>query len=196
MFPTTRIFRRAFLRFRKRYPDVRDFIVWNEANHPLSLSSDRPGRVAKLFDVAARNCARCRVIGADVLDISGMTAWVRAFMRRAEERPRIWGLHNYVDVKNRGSTGTLALAGGHARQGLVHRDRRMDRAAQVRRWRDRAGVPVYAAQGSARDAARSAPDMPEPSHPARVPLQLAGAEARDDLGLRSHRPLRSAASGL
>jgi hypothetical protein len=108
-FPTTRMFRRAFLGFRKRYPDVRDFIVWNEANHPLSFSSDRPGRVAKLFDVAARNCARCRVIGADVLDIRGMTAWVRAFTRHAEERPRIWGLHNYVDARNRRSAATLAL---------------------------------------------------------------------------------------
>ena len=44
-----------------------------------------------------------------MLDIAGMTAWVRAFMRRADARPRIWGLHNYVDVKHRRSTGTLAL---------------------------------------------------------------------------------------
>jgi hypothetical protein len=108
-FPTAKAFRAAFLGFRRRYPEVRDFIVWNEANHPLSLSSRRPGRVAKLFDVAVRNCPRCRVVGADVLDIAGMTAWVRAFIRRAQERPRIWGLHNYVDVKHRRSVGTLAL---------------------------------------------------------------------------------------
>jgi hypothetical protein len=108
-FPTKAQFRAAIVGFRRRYPDVRDFIVWNEANHPLSLSSRRPGRVAKLFDVAVRNCAGCRVIGADVLDIQGMTTWVRAFLRRARFRPRIWGLHNYVDVKNRRSTGTVDL---------------------------------------------------------------------------------------
>ncbi len=108
-FPTRAQFRAAVLGFRRRYPDVRDFIVWNEANHPLSLSSQRPGRVARLFDVAVRTCAGCRVVGADVLDIGGMTAWVRAFLRHARARPRIWGLHNYVDVRNRRSTGTLAL---------------------------------------------------------------------------------------
>jgi hypothetical protein len=108
-FPTKALFRSAFLDFRHRYPDVRDFIVWNEANHPDSLSSQRPGRVAELFDVAVRACSGCRVVGADVLDIAGMTAWVRAFARHAEVRPRIWGLHNYVDVKNRRSAGTLAL---------------------------------------------------------------------------------------
>ena len=63
-----------------------------------------------------------------------------------------------------------------------------------------ARVPVLAAQGGARDAARSAPGMPEPAHPARVPLQLAGAEVcaavHDDLGFRLGRPVRSAAPGL
>jgi hypothetical protein len=35
--------------------------------------------VARFFDVVARNCFGCRVVGADVFDVSGMTAWVRAF---------------------------------------------------------------------------------------------------------------------
>jgi hypothetical protein len=102
-------FRRAFLGFRERYPQVRSWIVWNEANHPRSRSANKPGRVARLFDVVARNCRGCRVVGADVLDISGMASWVRRFQRRARERPRIWGLHNYVDARHGTSIGTRTL---------------------------------------------------------------------------------------
>jgi hypothetical protein len=108
-FPSPAQFLRAFMGFRDRYPEVDSWIVWNEANHPRSLSAKRPGRIARLFDVVARNCAGCRLIGADVLDIAGMTSWVRAFERHARERPRIWGLHNYVDARRGTSVGTRAL---------------------------------------------------------------------------------------
>ena len=162
---------------------------------PAFLSSRHPGRVAKLFDVAVRNCPGCRVIGGDVLDIAGMTAWVRAFMRRAQKRPLIWGLHNYVDVKHRRSTGTLALLA--ATRGRVWFT---ETGGWVLRRKYEEGKIAEEFRSSPRKAAGAAarvpPDMPEPSHPARVPLQLAGAEVRDDLGLRSHRSPRSAAPGV
>jgi hypothetical protein len=107
--PTREQFRSAFAGFRERYPEVDAWVVWNEANHPRSRSARHPGRVARFFDAAARACPWCRIVGADVLDISGMTAWVRAFQRHAHERPRIWGLHNYVDARRGTSSGTLAL---------------------------------------------------------------------------------------
>jgi hypothetical protein len=62
-FPTDDEFRSAFLAFRARYPDIRDWIVWNEANHPSSLSARRRGRVARLFDIATTTCPRCRIVG-------------------------------------------------------------------------------------------------------------------------------------
>jgi hypothetical protein len=107
--PTPRAFEREFVRFRARYPDVRDWIVWNEANHPFSLTANRPRRAARFFDAVARNCARCRVVAADVLDVSGMAEWVSAFERHAHAQVRIWGLHNYVDANRFTSTGTRAL---------------------------------------------------------------------------------------
>jgi hypothetical protein len=107
--PSTRAFERQFIRFRARYPTVRDWIVWNEANHPLSLTGNRPGRAARYFDAVARNCAGCNVVAADVLDVSGMAEWVSRFKRRARMRPRVWGLHNYVDANRFASKGTRAL---------------------------------------------------------------------------------------
>ncbi len=88
---------------------MRDWIVWNEANHPFSLTGNRPRRAAQYFDAVAWNCPGCRVVAADVLDVSGMTSWVRRFQRHAVHRPRIWGLHNYVDANRFTSTGTRAL---------------------------------------------------------------------------------------
>jgi hypothetical protein len=65
--------------------------------------------VARYFGIVARNCPGCRVVAADVLDVSGMTGWVRRFQRHATVTPRIWGLHNYGDTNGLGTSGTRAL---------------------------------------------------------------------------------------
>ncbi len=107
--PTPAQFERQFRRLRARYPDVRDWIAWNEGNHPFSLTAHRPRRAARYFDAIAWNCGGCRIVAADVLDVGGMTAWVRAFRRHAVHRPRIWGLHNYGDANRFTTRGTRDL---------------------------------------------------------------------------------------
>lgn len=102
-------FERQFVRFRARYPYVRDWLVWNEANHPLALTANRPGIAARYFDAVRRNCLRCRVVAADVLDVRGMPHWISRFKRVAHFRPRIWGVHNYADANQFGSKNTRAL---------------------------------------------------------------------------------------
>jgi hypothetical protein len=107
--PTPRQFEQQFKRFRARYPWVRDWLVWNEANHPGSATAGRPRRAAQLFDVVARNCRRCQVVAADVIDTSNMASWVARFRRAARHTPRIWGLHNYGDANGLKTKGTLKL---------------------------------------------------------------------------------------
>jgi hypothetical protein len=107
--PTDQRFAREFRRLRARYPYVRDWITWNEANHPLQPTANRPRRVARYHGIMVRNCRGCRIVGADVLDIKSMTSWVRRFARYATERPRIWGLHNYGDTNQLKDTGTRQL---------------------------------------------------------------------------------------
>jgi len=107
--PSDRRFAREFRRFRVRYPEVRDWITWNEANHPLQPTAKRPRRVARYHGIMVRNCPGCRIVGADVLDIRSMTSWVRRFARYASETPRIWGLHNYGDTNGLKSSGTETL---------------------------------------------------------------------------------------
>ena len=109
--PTAAQFARQFRRVRARYPTVRDWLPWNEANSPGSMTEHRPRRAAQYFDIVARGCRGCRVVAADVIDTPGMAAWVRRFKRAARTRPRIWGLHNYVDANQFTSRGTRTLLG-------------------------------------------------------------------------------------
>ena len=84
--PTPKRFRREFRRFRARYPLVRDYLTWNEANHCGQPTCRRPERAAQYFDVIAADCRGCRIVAADVLDTSrarAVAAAVRA--RRAPQ---------------------------------------------------------------------------------------------------------------
>jgi hypothetical protein len=109
--PSPRRFAQEFRRFRERYPDVRDWIPWNEANSPGALTEFRPGRAAQYFDVVVRNCRGCRVVAADLLDSRAMGAWIQRFRRLVRHRPRIWGLHNYSDANRFQDRGTRTLLG-------------------------------------------------------------------------------------
>jgi hypothetical protein len=113
--PKPRRFARAFKGFRRRYPWVRDFVVWNEANHPGALTAKRPRRAAQYFDAVASHCRACNVVAADVLDTPGMVSWVTRFRHYARHRPKIWGLHNYGDangLKVKSTPRLLALTRG------------------------------------------------------------------------------------
>jgi hypothetical protein len=95
--PAVREYRRAIRGFRARFPWAHDLGAWNEANHALQPTARHPERAARLYNALRAECRRCRVVAADVLDQAGFQRWIRRF-RRVATRPRIWGLHNYVDV--------------------------------------------------------------------------------------------------
>ncbi|MEX2196934.1 MAG: glycosyl hydrolase [Thermoleophilaceae bacterium] len=95
--PSIGQYRRAVDRFRKRYPWIRTFQPWNEANHQSQPTARNPKRAAQYYNAMRRLCRGCRIVAADVLDSSNMERWLRRFMRYAK-RPRTWGLHNYADA--------------------------------------------------------------------------------------------------
>jgi hypothetical protein len=95
--PSVGEFTGAVRRFRARFPWIRDLSAWNEANHAQQPTARRPERAARLYNALRAECPRCRIVAADVLDQAGFQGWIRRF-RRVARAPRIWGLHNYVDV--------------------------------------------------------------------------------------------------
>ena len=110
--PSPRAFVREFRRFRARYPWVREFLTWNEANLCGQPTCRRPDVAARYYNALRRNCPRCRIVAADVLDSSRMPRWITAFRRHAAGLHFIWGLHNYIDAnlhRTRGTRGLLRL---------------------------------------------------------------------------------------
>jgi hypothetical protein len=102
-------YRRMFLDFRARYPFVTEFITWNEGNHHSQPTARRPRLAARYYDTASRACPRCTILAADLLDDDSVPRWVKAFRRHAKVKPRVWGLHNYIDANRFRTRGTRAM---------------------------------------------------------------------------------------
>jgi Glycosyl hydrolase catalytic core len=109
--PSSAAYRRAVRAFDDTYPWVRTYSAWNEVNHVSQPSFGRPRVAVRYYEVLRRLARRrhFRVMAADVLDTSNMLPYLRAFLRRARGRPRLWGLHNYQDVNRRTSGDTREM---------------------------------------------------------------------------------------
>jgi hypothetical protein len=98
--PTVRQYTNAFKAFRKKWPQVKVFSPWNEANHRSQPTFKNPKRAAQYYNVVRKNCRGCKIVAADVIDEKNMERWLKVFKRTAK-KPRIWGLHNYRDTNKR-----------------------------------------------------------------------------------------------
>jgi hypothetical protein len=107
--PTPERLKFEFRRLRARYPWVTTFATWNEANLCGEPTCHRPALVASYYDALRHECRRCTILGAVVLDMPNMVAWVRAFQAHARSAVRYWGLHNYLDANRLRTSGTTAL---------------------------------------------------------------------------------------
>jgi hypothetical protein len=96
--PSVREYVRAVKAFRRKWPWVKQFIVWNEANHCSQPTCKRPDRAAQYFDAMRKVCPRCTLVAADILDQPNMISWLKRFRRAAKGKPKVIGLHNYLDV--------------------------------------------------------------------------------------------------
>lgn len=104
--PTVRQYAARVREFRLRYPWVREYSTWNEANHPgVQPTARNPRRTAVFYRALRRQCraAGCRAVAVDVLAAGWRRTqgWLRAFRARAGRGPHIWGLHNYPDANRR-----------------------------------------------------------------------------------------------
>jgi len=101
--PSVREYGARVAEFRARYPWVRQYATWNEANLPAVQPTGRhPRRTAAYYRALRRQCraAGCRVIAVEVLLRRSWRSfrWIRRFREAAGPGPHIWGLHNYPDV--------------------------------------------------------------------------------------------------
>lgn len=107
--PTPGEYRRQFRRFKKRFPQVRTYSAWNEANHCGTATCHRPELAAQYYKILRHNCVGCTVLAADLNDHPNPVPWVRKFTRALGYEPKLWGYHNYIDANFMRTTLTRRL---------------------------------------------------------------------------------------
>lgn len=106
-------------KFMQRYPDVKLYQPWNEANrgNVRGLFKSPTAKQAAQYYLALKSvCHSCRNVGLDVLDganIRPTIRYIRSFQSAVRslhgKLPTIWGLHNYSDTNRFRDTGTRAV---------------------------------------------------------------------------------------
>ena len=94
---------------RRRYPFVRQFAAWNEANYCGEKTCHRPQLVAAYYRALKLACPSCKILAAELLDSPNVAAWARAFRSATKVEPRYWGLHNYIDANRFTTTYTKSV---------------------------------------------------------------------------------------
>jgi hypothetical protein len=92
---------------------VREWGVWNEANHPSQPTSKHPKRAAQYYQVMRQICRGCTIVALDVLDQRKVESYISSFYkalpRNLRRTARVVGIHNYGDVNRRKSSGTTSI---------------------------------------------------------------------------------------
>ncbi|MEA2221294.1 MAG: hypothetical protein QOJ35_3920 [Solirubrobacteraceae bacterium] len=109
--PPAREYRRQALAFMRRYRNVREYSPWNEPNIAVQPRNYDPRRIATYYRTLRSLCPHCLVLGADVVDNSSLGRWMRSYVAvfPRGSAPRLWGLHNYVDVNSTSRWGTETM---------------------------------------------------------------------------------------
>ncbi|WP_445148829.1 glycosyl hydrolase [Baekduia sp. Peel2402] len=103
--PTAAQYGVAVRRFIARWPQIKTYTTWNEANHTSQPVASRPELVAAYYDQLVAACLGCTIVAGDVLDSGSYANWLRRFLSAASTTPQLWGLHDYGDVTYGRTTG-------------------------------------------------------------------------------------------
>jgi hypothetical protein len=109
--PTLAHYTSLVRRLRARYPEVRAFSPWNEANHSSQPTARRPDLAARYWRLMRAACPGCTVTSPVYLDLASAasTRWLAAFKRATGNRVRLWAIHGYGDVNRRSDRQLSAL---------------------------------------------------------------------------------------
>jgi hypothetical protein len=109
--PSTKAYKKAFLKFDKAYPWVKTYSAWNEINHKSQPTFKSPKKAAGYYNVLRKYTKKkkFRAMAADMLDTGNMSRYLSRLKRYLKGSPRLWGLHNYGDVNRKRSTFTKTM---------------------------------------------------------------------------------------
>ena len=170
------------------------YTPWNEANHCSQPTCHHPDARRRLLRRhARRDCPRCTVVAADVLDQRNMVPWLRRFQPPRQGHPRCGACTTTstptacapparapAQGRSRGTSGSPRPAGSCAARTTRRRSPSRSRAAH------------------AGEATRLDPALRQPlrAHPPRLHLPVERQLAVPDVGLGADRPVRPAPPGF
>jgi hypothetical protein len=92
---------------------VREFGVWNEANHKTQPTYRSASRAAAYYRVMKQICKGCTIVGLDVIDQAGVERYIGRFFNALPRSYRsskvLVGIHNYSDTNRYRSRGTSGI---------------------------------------------------------------------------------------
>jgi hypothetical protein len=108
--PSVAAYTKSIRAFMARYPFVRTYSPWDEANTCTQPTCHDPQAAASYFLALKGSCGGCTVVAIELLDTQTPTAtvqYLKTFQRYAAKgKPSLYALHNYTDVNRFRSTGT------------------------------------------------------------------------------------------
>jgi hypothetical protein len=110
--PSAAQYAKAVKAFVKRYPQVRLYSPWDEANTCSEPTCHSPKMAAAYYRTLQRACRGCTVIAAELLDTdyTEMRSYLQQFIRYAgKPTPQLWALHPYSDANRFRTIGTRTL---------------------------------------------------------------------------------------
>ncbi len=88
-----------------RAQGVKDWGVWNEANHKSQPTARNPKRAAQFYNTFRKfKCSGCKIVALDVLDQAGVEKYIGSWIKAAGtngRKARIVGVHNYSQVNRK-----------------------------------------------------------------------------------------------
>jgi hypothetical protein len=109
--PSVDEYRARVGKFMRRYRSVREYSPWNEPNLAVLPQNSDPRRIAAYYRTLRSLCQACKIMGADLVDSSNLARWMTAYLKAFPRgrAPKLWGLHNYVDVNSTSRWGTKTM---------------------------------------------------------------------------------------
>jgi hypothetical protein len=83
---------------------VKEWGVWNEANHKTQPTYKSPKRAAEFYKAFKPLCSGCKIVALDVLDQAGVEKYIASWLKAAGsagKTAKIVGIHNYSQVNRR-----------------------------------------------------------------------------------------------
>jgi hypothetical protein len=94
-----------------RYPQVRAFSPWNEANHASQPTARRPDLAARYWRLMRAAVPGATVTSPVYLDLQTRASrrWLQSFKKATGGRVRLWAIHGYGDLNRRTDRNLAAL---------------------------------------------------------------------------------------